>query len=196
MTDFHAPLKDIRFTLNHICDLQGLAALSGMDNADPELIDQVLDGAGKLAAEVLAPLNRVGDEQGAVLENGVVRTPDGFREGYAAYRDGGWNSLPFDPAYGGMGLPMLIGNVCTELWNAANMGFALCPLLNQGAVEAIHAHATDQLKDTYLPKLVSGEWTGTMNLTEPQAGSDVGALTTRAAPAGDGSDTWLVSGTN
>ena len=171
MSDFRAPLKDIRFTLNHICDLPGLSAQAGSEVADLEVIDAALEEAGKLAAEVLAPLNRVGDEQGAQLENGVVRTPEGFKDAYAAYRDGGWNGLPFDPDYGGMGMPMLIGSVCTELWNSANMGWALCPLLNQGAVEAIHAHGSQELKDTYLPKLVSGEWTGTMNLTEPPAGS-------------------------
>jgi len=192
MSDFRAPLKDIRFTLNHICDLPGLSAQAGSEVADLEVIDAALEEAGKLAAEVLAPLNRVGDEQGALLENGVVRTPEGFKDAYAAYRDGGWNGLPFDPDYGGMGMPMLIGSVCTELWNSANMGWALCPLLNQGAVEAIHAHGSQALKDTYLPKLVSGEWTGTMNLTEPQAGSDVGALRSKAEPAGDGS--WKITG--
>jgi len=192
MTDFRAPLKDIRFTLNHICDLPGLSEQIGAEVADPEVIDAALEEAGKLASEVLAPLNRTGDEQGAKLENGVVRTPDGFQAAYAAYRDGGWNGLPFDPAYGGMGMPMLIGNACTELWNSANMGWALCPLLNQGAVEAIHAHGSQELKDTYLAKLVSGEWTGTMNLTEPQAGSDVGALRSKAEPVGDGS--WKISG--
>ena len=140
MTAYQAPLKDIRFTLRHICNLPELAALPGLDGSDLDVIDAALDEAGKLAGEVLAPLNRQGDTEGATLENGVVRTPEGFREAYAAYRDGGWNALPFDPAYGGMGLPWLIGIVCGELWNSANMGFALCPLLNQGAVEALHAH--------------------------------------------------------
>ena len=127
-----------------------------------------------------------------MLENGVVRTAPGFKEAYAAYQQGGWNSVPFEPDYGGMGLPMIMGVACNELWNAANMGFSLCPLLTVGAVEAISAHGTPEQKDKYLPKLVSGEWTGTMNLTEPQAGSDVGALRSRAEPAGDGS--WRISG--
>ena len=192
MTAYQAPLKDIRFTLRHICDLAGLTALPALSGSDLEVIDAALDEAGKLAAEVLAPLNRQGDTEGARLENGVVRTPEGFREAYAAYRDGGWNALPFDPDYGGMGLPWLIGNVCGELWNSANMGFALCPLLNQGAVEALHAHGSDTLKDIYLGKLISGEWTGTMNLTEPQAGSDVGALRAKAEPTGDGR--WKITG--
>jgi len=192
MTEFRAPLNDIRFTLRHICDLPALCDLPGMEAADVEVIDAALEEAGKLASEVLAPLNRVGDQQGATLENGVVRTPDGFRDAYVAYRDGGWNSLPFDPNYGGMGLPMLIGTVCTELWNSSNMGFALCPLLNQGAVEALRSHGSEELKDTYLAKLVSGEWTGTMNLTEPHAGTDVGALRSRAEPVGDG--TWKITG--
>jgi alkylation response protein AidB-like acyl-CoA dehydrogenase len=187
MTDYHAPLKDIRFTLAHIADLPGLPGV------DMEMLDQALAEAGKLAAEVLAPLNRVGDQNPATVENGVVRTPPGFREAYAAYRDGGWNAVPFAADYGGMELPVTFANVCGELWNSANMGFALCPLLNIGAVEAIHAHGTPEQKDTYLPKMISGEWSGTMNLTEPQAGSDVGALTTRAEPAGDG--TWRIKGT-
>jgi len=192
MDRYVAPLQDIRFALQHIADLKAVSRLPGLEAADPELVGQALEEAGKLAAEVLAPINRSGDRQGLRLENGVVRTADGFREAYAAYRDGGWNAVPFDPAYGGMGLPWLVGVVCQELWNSANMSFSLCPLLNQGAVEAIHAHGTEQQKDTYLARMVSGEWTGTMNLTEPQAGSDVGALRARAEPAGDGS--WRIFG--
>ncbi len=192
MSEFRAPIKDMTFTMNHICDLPALAGFEGMENADPEMIAQALEEAGKLAAEVLAPINQSGDQQGAVLENGVVRTPDGFKEAYAAYQEGGWNSVPFDPDHGGMGLPMLMGVACNELWNAANMGFSLCPLLTVGAVEAIGAHGSAEQKEKYLPNLVSGEWTGTMNLTEPQAGSDVGALRSKAEPAADGS--WRITG--
>jgi alkylation response protein AidB-like acyl-CoA dehydrogenase len=192
MTVFNAPIKDMNFTMNHVCDLANLAACDGMESADPEMIAQALEEAGKLAGEVLAPINQTGDQQGAVLENGVVRTPDGFKEAYAAYQEGGWNSVPFDEDFGGMGLPMIMGVACNELWNAANMGFSLCPLLTVGAVEAISAHGSDEQKVKYLPKLVSGEWTGTMNLTEPQAGSDVGALRAKAVPAADGS--WRVKG--
>ncbi len=192
MTDYNAPIRDMVFTMNHICDLGALAQCEGMEDAEPEMIEQALGEAGKLAAGILAPLNQSGDRTGAILENGVVRTPEGFRDAYRAYQEGGWNSVPFDPDYGGMGLPMLMGVACNEMWNSANMAFSLCPLLTVGAVEAIHVHGTQDQKDTYLAKLVSGEWTGTMNLTEPQAGSDVGALRSKAEPAADGS--WRISG--
>ncbi|MDP6832958.1 MAG: acyl-CoA dehydrogenase [Alphaproteobacteria bacterium] len=192
MSEYQAPLKDIRFTLNQICDLEGILNLPKFAENDGDTINAVLEEAGRLAAGVLAPLNRQGDTQGATLANGVVTTPDGFREAYAAYRDGGWNGIQFDPNYGGMGLPLVIGNACAELWNSANMGFALCPMLTQGAIDAIGAHGSDELKEIYLEKLVTGQWTGTMNLTEPQAGSDVGALRTKAEPAADGS--WRIKG--
>ena len=188
---FAAPLNDITFALRHITDLDRLAGLEGLE-ADPETLEAAIAEMGRVCSEVLAPLNTVGDTTGAVLENGVVRTPPGFKEAYGEYRDGGWNSVPFDPAYGGMGLPVLAGVVMAEMLNSANMGFALCPLLNYGAVEAVHAHGSDQQKDLYLPKLISGEWTGTMNLTEPQAGSDVGALRSKAEPVGDGR--WKIKG--
>ena len=192
MSEYQAPLKDIRFTLNQICDLEGILNLPKFAENDGDTINAVLEEAGRLAAGVLAPLNRQGDTQGATLANGVVTTPDGFREAYAAYRDGGWNGIQFDPNYGGMGLPLVIGNACAELWNSANMGFSLCPMLTQGAIDAIGAHGSDELKETYLENLVTGHWTGTMNLTEPQAGSDVGALRAKAEPAGDGS--WRIKG--
>jgi alkylation response protein AidB-like acyl-CoA dehydrogenase len=189
---YRAPLDDMRFTMRHIADLKALSQLEGFAAAEPEVVDQALAEAGKLAEGVLAPINRQGDEQGARLENGVVRTPDGFADAYAQYRDGGWNAVPFDAEFGGMGLPWLVGVACEEMWNSANMGFALCPLLNQGAVEAIQHWGTPEQKAIYLPKLISGEWTGTMNLTEPQAGSDVGALRSRAEPRPDGS--WRIHG--
>mgnify|MGYP003975934433 FL=1 len=192
MSEYQAPLKDIRFTLNQICDLEDILSLPKFAENDGETINAVLEEAGRLAAGVLAPLNRQGDTQGATLANGVVTTPDGFAEAYAAYRDGGWNGIQFDPNYGGMGLPLVIGNACSELWNSANMVFSLCPMLTQGAIDAIGAHGSDELKETYLEKLVTGHWTGTMNLTEPQAGSDVGALRAKAEPAADGS--WRIKG--
>lgn len=192
MSEYRSPLKDIRFTLNHICDLPNIISLPGVKANDQETVDAALNGASRLAQEVLAPLNHSGDKQGLSLENGVVRTPDGFAAAYRDYCRDGWNSLPFNTAYGGMGFPSLIGNVCSEIWNSANTGFALCPLLTYGAVEAIEAHGTDHQRNTFLPKMISGEWTGTMNLTEPQAGSDVGALATKAIPAGDGS--WRITG--
>jgi alkylation response protein AidB-like acyl-CoA dehydrogenase len=192
MSEYRAPLKDIRFTLSQICDLEELLTLPDFAASDGDTINAVLEEAGRLAAGILAPLNRQGDEQGATLENGVVTTPDGFRDAYAAYRDGGWNGIQFNPRYGGMGLPLVIANACAELWNSANMGFALCPMLTQGAIDAVGAHGSDKLKDIYLKKLVSGQWAGTMNLTEPQAGSDVGALRSKATPIGDG--TWRIKG--
>ncbi|MBM3490681.1 MAG: acyl-CoA dehydrogenase [Alphaproteobacteria bacterium] len=192
MTAFQAPLNDLNFALRHIADLPGLAELPGLEAAEPVAVAQVLSEAGRFAAGVLAPLNESGDKVGARLENGVVICPPGFAQAYAQFRDGGWNAVPFEPEFGGTGLPWLVGVACAELWNAANMGFALCPLLTQGAVEAISAHGTPEQKATYLPNLVSGTWTGTMNLTEPQAGSDVGALRTRAEP-GDGGG-WRIKG--
>lgn len=192
MSEYQAPLKDIRFTLSQICDLDGVLALPKFEDYDSDTINAVLEEAGRLAGGVLAPLNRQGDEQGATLLNGVVTTPDGFRDAYGAFQTGGWNGIQHDPNHDGMGLPLVIGNACAELWNSANMGFALCPMLTQGAIEAIAAHGSDELKDTYLDKLVTGAWTGTMNLTEPQAGSDVGALRSKAEPAANG--TWRIKG--
>ena len=193
MTEYRAPLRDMRFVLNHVVDLPALARLDGLSNAEPDVVDAVLDEAGRFASEVIAPTNQPGDRQGSRLENGVVRTPDGFRDVYRQFREAGWNGVPFEPEYGGGGLPWAVASAVQEMVNSANLSFALCPLLNQGAIEAIAAHAAPPLKATYLAKLVSGEWTGTMNLTEPQAGSDVGALKARAVPAGDGS--WRITGT-
>ena len=184
MSDYTAPIADMRFALEEIAGIGEIARLPHCEQASPDLVDAVLEEAAKLAAGVLAPLNHIGDQQGSRLENGVVRTPEGFKEAYRQYVEGGWNALPFDPEHGGQGLPMVLATAVLEMWNAANMGFALCPLLNVGAVEALTAHGTDEQKRLYLPKLISGEWTGTMNLTEPQAGSDVGALRTRAVPDG------------
>ncbi len=178
------PITEMRFLLDEICGLGDLAAQPAFAEASPELIDQILNEAGRLASEVMAPLNQSGDATGASLENGVVRTPQGFSEAYAAYQEGGWNTIPFATDIGGMGLPWIVANAVQEMWQAANMGFALGPLLTAGAVEALNAFGTPSQKARYLPKLVSGEWTGTMNLTEPQAGSDLGLLRTRAEPDG------------
>jgi alkylation response protein AidB-like acyl-CoA dehydrogenase len=182
MTDYAAPLAEMRFVLDELADLPGLARLPGYEEASPDLAEAVLEEAGKLAAEVLAPLNQPGDLAGSVYENGVVRTPAGFKEAYAQYVESGWNALPFEPEHGGQGLPWALAIAVQEMWNAANMSFALCPLLNQGAVELLQAHGSAAQKALYLPKMISGEWTGTMNLTEPQAGSDLGALKARAEP--------------
>ncbi|MBL8673291.1 MAG: acyl-CoA dehydrogenase, partial [Rhodospirillales bacterium] len=181
---YAAPLADIRFSLRELADLPGVAALPGYENATEDMVDAVLEEAGKLSANVLAPLNRVGDKQGAKLENGVVRTPEGFAAAYRQFVDGGWNALPFDPEYGGQGMPWLLATAVQEMWQSANMGFGLVLLLNQGAIDAIHHHGSAEQKAVYLPKMISGEWTGTMNLTEPQAGSDLGQLRSKAVREG------------
>ena len=192
MSDYAAPLRDIRFAMTEIAGLDAVIALPGMEEISADLVDAVLTEAGRFADEAVAPLNRVGDIQGAVLENGVVRTADGFRETYRQFCEGGWNGAPFDPEYGGQGLPWLVSTALTEMWQSACLSFSLAPLLTQGAVDLLANHGSDEQKDVFLEKMISGEWAGTMNLTEPQAGSDVGALATRAVPAGDG--TYRISG--
>ncbi len=188
---YTAPLADMRFALREVAGLSGVAALPGYEHATDDTIDAVLEEAGKLAGNGLAPLNREGDKVGARLENGVVRTAPGFAAIYKEFVEGGWNSLPFDPEFGGQGMPWLLATAVQEMWQAANMGFGLVLLLNQGAIDAIHHHGSEAQKATYLPRMISGEWTGTMNLTEPQAGSDLGQLKSRAVKDGDH---YLVSG--
>ena len=188
---YTAPLADMRFALREVAGLQQVASLPGYEHATDDTIDAVLEEAAKLAGNGLAPLNRDGDEVGARLENGVVRSAPGFAGIYKEFVEGGWNSLPFDPEYGGQGMPWLLAATVQEMWQAANMGFGLVLLLNQGAIDAIHHHGSAEQKAAYLPKMISGEWTGTMNLTEPQAGSDLGQLKTRAVKNGDH---YLVTG--
>jgi acyl-CoA dehydrogenase len=184
---YRVPVSDMIFTMDHAAGLAaGLTSGLYAELADG-VAEATLEEAAKLAEGVLAPLNRAGDLQGARLADGVVTTTPGWREAYKQWSEGGWNGVTANEAHGGMGLPVLLGVACTEIWTAANMAFALCPLLNFGAVEAVEAHASDELKALYLEKMVSGEWTGTMNLTEPQAGSDLNALRSRAEPVGDGS---------
>jgi len=185
MSDYNAPIDDMRFVLAELADLEGVAGLPGYEEATPDLVDAVLEEANKLARDVLGPLNRAGDTETSVLENGAVRTPTGWKEAYRKFAENGWNSLAFDSEYGGQSLPWLVSTAVQEMWHASNMAFGLCPLLTQGAIEAIERHGSEALKRTYLPKMVSGEWTGTMNLTEPQAGTDLSAVKTRAEPAGD-----------
>ncbi|HEX9703274.1 MAG TPA: acyl-CoA dehydrogenase family protein, partial [Rhodospirillales bacterium] len=184
MTTYLAPLADMRFVINELAGLDALQKLPGCGEATPELVDAILEEAGKLASDVIAPLNRVGDLQGCVLENGVVRTPEGFADAYAQFVAGGWNGVPFEPDHGGMGLPWLVSTAVFEIWHAANMAFALCPLLNQAACELLATHGSDDLKAVFLQKLVSGEWSGTMNLTEPQAGSDLSRVRAKAVKHG------------
>ncbi len=185
MSDYNAPIADMHFVLREVVGLDEIAALPGYEEATPDLVDAVLEEAGRLARDVLAPLNQSGDREGATFENGVVRTAAGFPEAYQQFVDGGWGSLPFDPEYGGQGLPWTVATAVQEMWNAANLSFSLAPLLTQGAVESLQTHGTPEQKATYLPHMISGRWSGTMNLTEPQAGSDVGALKARAVKQGD-----------
>lgn len=175
-----APVTEQRFVLDTIADLASFGV-------DSDLVDAILGGAGDFAEGQFAPLNRLGDVEGATLANGRVTLPAGFAEAYRAYVEGGWGSLAAPEEYGGQGLPLPLATVVLEDLGSANFAFTLCPMLTGGAVEALEAHGSDEQKHVYLPKLVSGEWTGTMNLTEPQAGSDVGALRTTATPNDDGS---------
>ena len=184
MTTYRAPIHDMQFVINELAGLDSLAALPGYEEVTAELAEAVLEEAAKIAGEVLAPLNKLGDEQGASLTQEGVRAAEGFGAAYRQFVENGWNGLSGDPEYGGQGLPSLIMAATVEMWNSANMSFALCPLLTAGAMEAIKAHGSDELKRRFLPKLVSGEWSGTMNLTEPQAGSDLSAVRTRAVPEG------------
>ena len=186
LMSYRAPVDDIVFTLRHVAGLDAVLAQGGHELA-PEDVAAVLEEAGKLASEVIAPLDRVGDRHGARLSDGAVTTAPGWAEAYRAFVAGGWNGLRAAPEHGGQGLPHLMAAACTEMWNGASVSFGLCTLLTEGGIAALEAHGSDALKARYLEKLVSGEWTATMNLTEPQAGSDLGLLRTRAEPNGDGS---------
>ncbi len=183
---YQPPVKEMLFVMDEVVGLSALPDHPDFGTIDADMVASVLEPAAKLAADILAPLNHTGDRKGAVWKDGAVTTAPGWIEAYNAYRDGGWNAVPFEPAHGGQGLPWLVAFAVQEMWQGANMAFGLCPLLNQGAVEAIEAHGSDAQKDYYLGKLISGEWTGTMNLTEPQAGSDLAAVRSRAERNGDG----------
>ncbi|MCP5032929.1 MAG: acyl-CoA dehydrogenase [Actinomycetia bacterium] len=188
MDTYVPPLVDISFVLDVIADLPGLLDAPDFTDIDRELVDQVLSEIGRFMAEVVAPINRTGDEQGAVRNaDATVTTAEGFKQAYDQYVATGFGAIPFDPTYGGGGFPWTVAIVIQELLTSSSLAFSLCPLLTQGAIDAIQHHGSADQKDTYLPKMLTGEWTGTMNLTEPQAGSDVGALTAKAEPVGDGS---------
>ncbi|MFO1016361.1 MAG: acyl-CoA dehydrogenase [Hyphomonadaceae bacterium] len=182
---YKAPIADIRFALEACADLWRVR--KSYPDLDEDLLGAILDGAGALAAETLAPINRSGDQAGVSLKDGVVTAAPGFREAYNAYKSGGWQGLAADPAYGGQGLPRAVALAVMETVHSANMSFGLLPMLTLGAIEAIEHHGAADQKKLYLEKLISGEWSGTMNLTEPQAGSDLGVLTTKAVPQADGS---------
>ena len=189
---FTAPVADIRFLLDQVLGYDRLSETETFAEAGADVTDAILGELGRLCDAVLAPLNRGGDLTPAKLENGVVRTSPGFKDGYRAIAEGGWLGISANPEHGGMGLPQTLNTAMNEMMSGANLSLQLCPLLSQGQIEALEHHASDVLKDLYLPKLISGEWTGTMNLTEPQAGSDVGALRTKAEDNGDG--TFSVTG--
>lgn len=185
MADYKAPQKDMNFALRHNARMTQLAELPGYEDATDDMVVAILEEAGKVANAVLSPLNEVGDQTGVKLDGLDVPTPEGFADAYQQFAEGAWGSLQFDPEYGGQGLPYALSIPVMEMWQSANMAWGLCPLLSQGAVEAIYHNASDELKARYLPQLISGEWTGTMNLTEPQAGSDLAAVRTKAEREGD-----------
>ena len=187
MVDYSAPVKDMQFVLEHLCDVRGLAALEPFSDFDADSLADLLHEAGRFVGAVIAPTTRDGDKIGSQRNaDGTVTTPPGFKQAYRQWVDGGWAAAPFDPTYGGGGLPWAVGIAVSEMVTAANMAFSLCPMLTQGAIHMLGAHGSEAQRAAYLPQLISGEWTGTMLLTEPQAGSDVGALTTRAVRQPDG----------
>ena len=193
MSDFRPPSSDMNFILEHVVGYRDVAALPGFEHAELETVSGLLDEAADFMSKVVAPTNRIGDKVGAQHDGkGNVTLPPEFKKAYDTYVESGWNTLQFPEQYGGGGFPSVVGLALQEMLQSSNMAFALCPLLTQGAIDALLHYGSDEQKNAYLPKMVSGEWTGTMNLTEPQAGSDVGALTTKAVPNGDG--TYAITG--
>ncbi|WP_300556300.1 acyl-CoA dehydrogenase [Maricaulis sp.] len=190
--DYRAPVEDLRFALEEVAAVDTVKSGGAFQEFTDDLTGAILDEAAKLSGDVLGPLNRVGDLKGCTLENGEVTTPEGFKDAYAQFVEGGWQGLQFPAEAGGMGLPRALGVAVLEMIQSANMAFGLGPMLTYGAIEALLAHGTPEQREQYLSKLLTGEWTATMNLTEPQAGSDVGALRTKAEPNADGS--WAISG--
>jgi len=184
---YRAPVADIAFTLKHSAGMRRALEDGLYGDLTEDLVDAVLEEAGKFASTVIAPLNSIGDKHGTPLQDGNVTMPPGWKEAYGAWAQGGWNGLVASADWGGQGLPHALNAACIEMWNSASMAFGIGPVLTMGAVEALEKHGADALKAKYLEKLTTGEWMGTMQLTEPQAGSDVGALRTRAERAGDGS---------
>ena len=190
---YTAPLKDMLFVLNELAGLPAVNALPGCEDATPETVEAVLEENAKFCSEVVAPLNFPGDKEPSYWHDGQVTTSKGFKEAFKAFGEAGWQGVQHPADFGGQGLPKLVATPCIEMLNAANLSFALCPLLTDGAIEALMTAGTDEQKQAYLPNLISGKWTGTMNLTEPQAGSDLALVRTRAVPQGDG--TFKIFGT-
>ena len=193
MSTYIAPVKDMLFNMTELAGLEEITGLPGNEEVSIDLVEAILDEAGKFASEVVDPLNAVGDKQGNKWNNGVVTTADGFKEAYATFCETGWNGMPASTEFGGQGLPVTVSTAVLEMWKSASISFSLCQMLTLGAVEAIAHHGSDELKATFLPNMVSGKWTGTMNLTEPQAGSDLAAIRSKAEPRGDG--TYAITGT-
>ncbi len=191
MSTYAAPLRDMKFVLRELAGVEQVAKLPGYEEASPDTVDAILEEAAKFATGVLDPINYTGDQEGSKWADGAVRTPKGFREAYQQFCEGGWNALPFESEWGGQGLPRLVSTPVQEMWKSANLSFSLCPLLTQGAIEALILRGSEELKRRYLPKMVEGSWTGTMNLTEPQAGSDLSLVRTRAERQ---ADHYLISG--
>ena len=191
MSEYRAPLKDMEFILNNVLEVQN-SKIPGYKDLDNEFLVSILKEAGKICSDVLFPLNHIGDSEGCVLENGVVRTPSGFKEAFNKIREDGWTTIDCDTEYGGQGLPYILGTAVGEMIASSNMAFGMYHGLTHGAYSAIHSHGTDQQKSEYLPKLVTCEWTGTMNLTEPHCGTDLGLMRTKAVPQGDG--TFKITG--
>ncbi|MBI1397641.1 MAG: acyl-CoA dehydrogenase [Betaproteobacteria bacterium] len=185
MSTYSAPLRDMQFVLKELVDLEAIGRLPGCEELGADLVDAVLEEAGKFATGVLDPLNVPGDRTGAKWSDGTVTSVPGFRQAYGQFVEAGWAAVGGDPDFGGQGLPHVLSQQLSEMWNSACMSFCLCPMLTSGAMLAIKRHGSDEQKQRFVPKLVSGEWTGTMNLTEPQAGSDLSAVRTRAVPEGD-----------
>ena len=187
MSIYSAPIRDMQFVINELAGMNTVASLPGFEEATPDLVDAILEEAAKFASGVLAPINFSGDQEGCHWKDGVVTTPKGSKEAYQGFVENGWGGLSCQPEFGGQGLPGLLSTAVREMWNASNMAFSLCPLLTQGAIHALMLCGSNEQKQTYLHKMVSGEWTGTMNLTEPNAGSDLAAVRARAEPQADGS---------
>jgi alkylation response protein AidB-like acyl-CoA dehydrogenase len=193
MPIYNPPIRDIQFVLHEVLEAETLSSLEGYKDVSADLLDQIIEEGGKLCAEVLFPLNLSGDQEGCKYENGTVTTPEGFKEAYKTFTEGGWCGVAADPEFGGMGMPVTLGTVMQEMICSANMSFGMYPGLSQGAYEALHHFGTDPQKATYLPKLIEGIWSGTMCLTEPHCGTDLGLIKTKAEPNGDG--TYKITGT-
>lgn len=193
MSSFVVPTEDMKFALDVVGRIGEISKLNGFQHLDTQTVGDIIDEAGRFFTEVIAPLNRVGDEQGSTLDDGAVTSPEGFKEAYRAYIDAGWAAAQFPEEWGGGGLPYTVGLAINEMFKTANMAFSLCPMLTHSAVEALLRHGSDEQKALYLEKLVTGEWTGTMHLTEPQSGSDLGSIRARAVPQEDG--TYRIFGT-